>query len=161
MSRFGASHGCDWEPRLSPKRLTIRFYLTESPSRRCQPGGDGMFVAWQTRVFQSCLTAAVRGNRKLEAYATWGMLPACLSSHRERVRSGFKSPADRPRDAGRRSSHARFDFRRRQQRTISEQTTVTHRPLRASPQTPRSCLPADGLMLVRSCYAEIPKSKIH
>ena len=37
MSRFGASHGCDWEPRLAPKRLTIRFYLIESPSRRCHP----------------------------------------------------------------------------------------------------------------------------
>ena len=27
MSRFGASHGCDWEPWLAPKRLSIRFYL--------------------------------------------------------------------------------------------------------------------------------------
>ena len=25
MSRFGASHGCDWEPRLSPKRLSGKF----------------------------------------------------------------------------------------------------------------------------------------
>ena len=24
-------------------------------------------------------------DRKLEAYATWGMLPACLPSHRQRV----------------------------------------------------------------------------
>ena len=38
MSRFGASHGCDWEPRLAPKRLSTRFYLIKNPSRRCPSG---------------------------------------------------------------------------------------------------------------------------
>ena len=38
MSRFGASHGCDYEPWLAPKRLSIRFYLIKNPSRRCRPG---------------------------------------------------------------------------------------------------------------------------
>ena len=38
MSRFGASHGCDWEPWLAPKRLSIRFYLIKNPSRRCHSG---------------------------------------------------------------------------------------------------------------------------
>ena len=44
-----------------------------------------MFVTRQLGMLQSCLVAAVKGKRKLEAYATWGMLPACLPSHRQRV----------------------------------------------------------------------------
>ena len=43
MSRFGASHGCDWEPWLAPKRLSIRFYLIENPSRRCPEGATASF----------------------------------------------------------------------------------------------------------------------
>ena len=38
MSRFGASYGCDCEPWLAPKRLSIRFYLFKNPSRRCHSG---------------------------------------------------------------------------------------------------------------------------
>ena len=38
MSRFGASHGCDWEPWLAPKRLIIRFYFMKNPLRRCLAG---------------------------------------------------------------------------------------------------------------------------
>ena len=34
--------------------------------------------------FQCCLTAMISGDRKLEAYATWGKLPACLPSHWQR-----------------------------------------------------------------------------
>ena len=34
MSRFDASHGCDWEPWLAPKRLIIRLYFVKNPSRR-------------------------------------------------------------------------------------------------------------------------------
>ena len=51
--------------------------------------GDGglmkMVATGRVELFQCSLRAAIRGNRKLEAYATWGMLPACLPSHRQRV----------------------------------------------------------------------------
>ena len=37
------------------------------------------------KVFLPLPYGSGRGNRKLEAYATWGMLPACLPAHRQRV----------------------------------------------------------------------------